>query len=406
MKLNQNKLYLAIIVSALGYFVDVFDIILFAVVRIPSLQALGLAQDEITSTGILLMNAQLVGMLLGGICWGIIGDKLGRLSVLFGSILLYSTANLLNAYVGNIEQYAVLRLLAGFGLAGEFGAGITLVSEIMIEKTRGFGITLITMSGALGGITAGLVGNLFPWTTAYILGGVAGFILLILRFQVIESSLFLNLKQKKEIRRGSLGLFFKTPALFKKYLKCLFVGVPFWIAFGLFATFSPEIARELKIQGNIAPGWAILFFNSGLAIGEISSGILSQWIGSRKKVAMGYLIFNLVVMLQFFSISYASPLAFYFLIAALGASVGYWVIFMMMASELFGTNIRSTVTVFLPNMVRGMVVPFTLILSLLKPHFGLLRSIELFGIVGIILAIIMVFSLKETYHLNLDFVEG
>ena len=201
-------------------------------------------------------------------------------------------------------------------------------------------------------------------------------------------------------------MFFKTPALFKKYLKCLFVGVPFWIAFGLFATFSPEIARELKIQGNIAPGWAILFFNSGLAIGEISSGILSQWIGSRKKVAMGYLIFNLVVMLQFFSISYASPLAFYFLIAALGASVGYWVIFMMMASELFGTNIRSTVTVSLPNMVRGMVVPFTLILSLLKPHFELLRSIELFGIVGIILAIIMVFSLKETYHLNLDFVEG
>lgn len=403
--MQKNKLWFAIIVSTLGYFVDVYDIILFTVVRIPSLQALGLRQDEITTAGIFLIDIQLIGMLMGGLCWGILGDKRGRLSVLFGSITLYSIANILNAFVMNVEQYAILRFLAGFGLAGEFGAGITLASELMPQKTRGYGVMLITTAGALGGITGGIVGYFFTWQIAYIIGGLAGFALLFLRWQVMESILFLAVKEGEKVKRGSLLLFFQSKTLRVRYIKCLLVGTPFWIGVGLLMTFSPEISKEMKVQGVITSGWAILFFNFGLGIGDISSGLLSQWLRSRRKVAMIYLSMAFVAVLQFIFLKQPTVFQYYTLCTVLGFSVGYWVIFMMMAAELFGTNMRATVTVSLPNVVRGMVIPLSLIMGMLKPHIGILWSVEIIALVAILVAFIMVLTLKETYSADLNFIE-
>lgn len=397
---------LALFVAALGYFVDVYDIILFSVVRVPSLQSLGLSSEAITSTGIFLIDLQLIGMILGGLFWGIMGDKHGRLSVLFGSILLYSIANLLNAWVMNVEQYAILRFLAGFGLAGELGAGITLISELISPKMRGYAVTLITISGALGGITAGFVGNLFSWQTAYLMGGMGGFLLLFLRWRVTESTLFLALKKAPLIKKGSLFLLIQKPTLFIRYIKCLLVGVPFWVSLGFFITFSPEIMKDLDIEGPYTAAWPMLFFNVGLSIGEIGGGLLSQWLGSRKKVALLYLSFAFLTILSFISLNHISTSLFYCLCGLLGMSMGYWVIFIMMSTELFGTNFRATATVSLPNMVRGTVVPLSILLSMCKPHLGLLASIQAIAIFSIAIAFLMVASLKETCERDLNFVEA
>lgn len=402
---QRKKLWFAIAVSALGYFVDVYDIILFAVIRVPSLKALSLSDEQITSVGLLLINLQLLGMLIGGLVWGVLGDKRGRLSVLFGSILLYSTANLANAFVTNVEQYAVLRFLAGFGLAGEFGAAVTLVSELMSKEKRGYGTTIITTAGVFGGIAGGLVGNLFSWQMAYVLGGCAGFVLLFLRLRVAESTLFMRLKTHEKIEKGNLWLFFKSPKFLVKYIKCLLVGVPFWIAVGLFMSLSPEIGKALEISTPILAGWAILFFNVGLGLGDISSGLLSQFLGSRRKVVTVFLFFSMLFSLGLLSLQEASAQCYYFFCALCGFGVGYWAVFNMIATEQFGTNFRATVAVSLPNFVRGMVVPASLLLSLLKSQVGLLWGLGLIMTVSLVLAWISLISLEETFAKSLEFVE-
>lgn len=404
--IQQRKLWLAVMVASLGYFVDVYDIILFAVIRIPSLKALGLADEQVTTIGLQLMNIQLLGMLIGGVIWGALGDKRGRLSILFGSIILYSSANLANAFVTSVEQYAILRFLAGLGLAGELGAGITLVAELMAKKKRGIGTTIITTSGVFGGICGGLVGNLLTWQTAYILGGLAGFLLLIMRFSLVESGIYLSAKSQASIQKGSLWTFLKSPTQLKKYLSCLLVGIPFWIFVGLFMALAPEVAKELNVQGAITTGWAILFFNVGLGVGDMSSGLYSQWLGSRKKAVFIYLLLTLVFTMIFLSLRDISPNVFYFFCSAIGFSVGYWAVFLVMAAEQFGTNIRATVTVSMPNMIRGMGVPLTIILSYLRPEFGILWGLGLIAVVGILMAMIGLFTLKETFATSLDFVES
>lgn len=403
--MSQKKLWLAVAVSALGYFVDVYDIILFSVIRVPSLKALGLSDELITTTGLRLINIQLIGMLIGGLLWGILGDKRGRLSILFGSIILYSSANLANAFVTNVEQYAVLRLLAGIGLAGELGAGITLVAELMSKEKRGIGTTIITTAGVFGGICGGLVGNLLSWQMAYILGGCAGFALLLMRLGLVESLMYSSVKQQAFIQKGNLYLFIKSPDLFKKYLCCLLVGVPFWIFVGLFMALAPEIGRALDVQGTITAGWAILFFNVGLGVGDMSSGLLSQWFGSRKKIVFSFLILACIFTLIFLSLPSVSPKIFYGFCSILGFCLGYWAVFLIMATEQFGTNIRATVAVSLPNFVRAMVVPFSLLLGVIKPEYGLLCSLGLIAIAGMVMAIGALFFLQETFAKSLDFVE-
>lgn len=404
--LSKSKVHLAILVAALGYFVDVYDIILFSVIRVPSLKALGLPEAQITSMGLILLNIQLVGMLIGGFAFGSLGDKKGRLMILFGSILIYSLANLANAYVTNIEQYAILRFLAGFGLAGEFGAGITLISEIMSKEKRGYGTTIVTTAGVLGGIAGGFVGNLLSWQSAFIVGGIAGIVLLLLRLSVIESPLFTKINATPHIPKGAFFKFFKNWRLTKKYLNCLFVGIPFFVFVGLLMALSPELSKALHVKGTITVGWSILFFNVGLGLGDLSSGILSQIMQTRKKIIHSYLFLTFIFTTLFFTQNEASPSYFYFLCGALGFGVGYWAVFMMVSAEQFGTNLRALVTVSLPNVVRAMVIPFTIILSFLKPSIGIVDALSLIALGSIITAWFMLFSLEETFSKELDYTEA
>ncbi len=396
----------AILVSALGYFVDVYDIILFSAVRVPSLRDIGIPAEEITSIAIQLINVQVFGMVIGGLFWGLLGDKKGRQSILFGSILLYSLATFANAFVTTLPAYAALRFIAGFGLAGELGAAITLISELMSREKRGYGTTLIVVAGALGGVAGGIVGNALHWKTAYLLGGLAGFVLLLLRLQVSESQLFMSIKEQGSIRKGSLRLFFHSPLMLFKYTKCLCIGLPFWIFVGLFLALAPELGKAMSVSVPITSPKTIMYYNGGLVMGECISGLLSQWWGTRKKIVQLYLSLCLILVVSFLCQTHMSESIFYGFCLLFGFSSGFWVLFILIASEQFGTNMRATVTTSLPNFVRAVVLPSALALSYLEVRLGILSAFSGILIVSLALALVATCFLKETYAIDLNFIES
>lgn len=401
---KENRIvWFAILVSALGYFVDVFDIILFTVVRIPSLRDLGLPEDQITSTGIMLLNFQLVGMIVGGILWGILGDKRGRLSVLFGSIFLYSVTNLANAYVSSIPMYAVLRFLAGMGLAGELGAGITLVSELMGKHARGMGTMLVAVFGCAGGIVGGYMASHTEWRTMYIIGGSMGLVLLALRWKVGESPLFKKVATTNVVR-GDVFFFFRSKSLLIRYLQCLGAGTPFWIFIGLVGTLAPEIAKDLNVE-SVSAAQAIMYLNIGVALGELSSSFVSQLLKSRRKAIAIYLTATMITLGAFFNSSGMSVQMFNMYYVLLGTCAGYWTVFLMCSVEQFGTNMRATASISLPNFVRGMVVPLSMILASIKPTLGISHALGLIIFSCILIAYFCVYSMKETFSTDLNFLE-
>lgn len=401
----RQVLTLPVIVIAMGYFVDIYDLILFGVVRVASLSELGLSGEEITSWGSTILNMQMGGMLVGGIIWGVLGDKKGRLSVLFASIVLYSVANFLNAFVTNVEQYAALRFIAGIGLAGELGAGVTLVAEILPKHLRGYGVMSIASFGVLGVVAANLVAEYFDWRNAYMFGGILGFMLLILRLRVRESGMFEH-NLSEDIKRGNFFALFTSRHLLSKYLKAIAIGVPLWFVVGVLVMFSPEFAKALEISGEVSAGTALMYCYIGLAIGDFASGYLSQQLKSRKKAFSIFLIFSAFSVVSYYMLQGASSDAFYWTCFALGIFCGYWALFITMAAEQFGTNIRATVATTAPNFVRGAVVPITLSFIALKESYGILGAGAIVGVVCFSLAAIALYYTHETFHKDLDYIEA
>lgn len=396
-------------VAALGYFVDIYDLILFQVVKEASLIDLGIS-DEILRKNykIELFNWQMSGMLLGGLIWGILGDKLGRLKTLFGSILLYSLANIANAYVWNIPSYATVRFIAGLGLAGELGAGITLISEVMHKDKRGYGTMIMVTFGALGAVFAYLVAESFSsWKSAYWVGGIMGLALLALRVGTMESDLFKAGKQEKN--RGNFLLLFQSKARLLKYLACIGMGLPVWYVVGvLIALIDSHFSTALNFPDSIQVGKAIMFVYLGLSAGDLLAGLLSQWFKSRLKVVLAYLIFAALVSGFYLSGFHSNNTSLiYGICGLLGISTGYWALFVTISAEQFGTNIRATVANTVPNFVRGAVVPITLLFKFLaeSPWLGSIGSAILVGILCIGLAAISTLYLKESFGKDLDFSE-
>lgn len=397
-------LTLPVIVIAMGYFVDIYDLILFGVVRVASLTELGLNSEQITSWGATILNMQMGGMLIGGIIWGMLGDKKGRLSVLFASIILYSVANFLNAFVTNVEQYALLRLLAGIGLAGELGAGVTLVSEILPKHLRGYGVMAIASFGVLGVVAANIIAHNFDWRNAYIFGGVLGFALLLLRVGVRESGIFEH-HVADDVKRGDFLSLFGNAVLFKKYLKTIAIGIPLWFVVSILVMFSPEFAQALHISGEINAGTALMYCYIGLAVGDFASGYLSQQLRSRKKAFTLFLAASAGSVIWYYTLQGASPDTFYWSAFALGIFCGYWALFITMAAEQFGTNIRATVATTAPNFVRGAVVPITLSFAALKESYGVLGSGAIVGAACFTLSAVALYYTHETFHKDLDYIE-
>ncbi|MFN8390186.1 MAG: MFS transporter [Bdellovibrionota bacterium] len=395
---------MGIIVAALGYFVDIYDLVLFSIVRVRSLQSLGFTQEELLPKGAFLLNVQMTGLLLGGILWGVLGDKIGRVKVLFGSILLYSLANIANGFAPNIELYALARFCAGIGLAGELGAGITLVSESMSTTHRGYGTTIVATVGVLGAIVAGLVSDLTDWRTSYFVGGGLGLLLLALRIGVYESGLFEQMRGS-EARRGDIRLLFSSKERLIRYLCCILSGAPVWYVVGIFITFAPEFAKALALPEMPTASRAVLWCYVGLTGGDLASGVLSQMIQSRRTTIRIFLTILSAGVVAYLNLFGASLFAFYAVCVWIGFGVGYWAVFVSSAAEHFGTNLRATVTTTVPNFVRGLVVPFTTLFQFLNPRIGTLQS----GAVGIAIAIVVAFvslsRLEESYGKDLVFLE-
>jgi putative MFS transporter len=403
---KRDGVALAVLVAALGYFVDIYDLILFGVVRKPSLAELGVAPADMLAEGERLLNYQMSGLLLGGILWGILGDKRGRLSVLFGSIILYSLANLANGFVQDLDQYAALRLLAGIGLAGELGAGITLVSEILHREGRGWGTTIVATVGICGGVLAGLVGGEVHWRTAYFIGGGMGIALLALRVGVRESPMFAAAaKAERGVKRGDLAALFRSAQRLRRYVAVILVGVPIWYAVGILIFFSPEIGKELGMTQVPVPARALLWCYAGLAVGDLASGGLSQLLRSRRKALAVFLVMTAVAVALYFTVATRSLTSFYAVCTFLGLATGYWAVFITTAAEQFGTNLRATVTTTAPNFVRGAVVPMTLGYKELRGAAGVVEGAIIVGVIALVLGAIALWMLDETYGKDLDFLE-
>lgn len=396
----------SIIVAALGYFVDIYDLVLFSIVRIPSLAALGLTGEQIDAVGKALLQYQMGGMLIGGILWGVLGDRRGRLSVLFGSIAMYSVANILNGMVHSVEAYGWLRFFAGIGLAGELGAGITLVSEIMSKETRAYGTTIVATVGILGAVVAFLVGDFFDWRIAYYVGGGLGLALLILRIGVYESGMFSSIRASS-VSRGNFFTLFTSWDRFSKYVKCILIGMPTWFVVGILITFANQFGVAHGIKPVPQPGKAIMFCYIGIAAGDLCSGLLSQFLASRRKVMLLFLLMTAASITYFLLMGSVSLTHFYAVCGALGFSAGFWAVFVTIGSEQFGTNIRATVATTVPNFVRGAVVPIVAAFTYFSKGMEL-GPIAAAGIVGgatVVVALAALAFLEETHGKDLDYVE-
>ncbi len=394
-----------VLVAALGYFVDIYDLLLFGIVRVESLKSLGLDDAAIATQGLKLAQFQMTGLLIGGVIWGIMGDKRGRLSVLFGSIVLYSIANIANGFVQNIDQYIWARFIAGIGLAGELGAGITLVSELIPKEKRGVATSIVAGVGLTGAVFAYFLAQYFDWRTCYFIGGGLGFMLLLLRISVFESGMYKNMQVVK-VAKGNFLMFFTDGKRFKKYLLSILIGLPTWYVVGILVMFSREFGKAFGIAEEINPGKAVMYAYVAISIGDILIGLLSQVMKSRKKAL--YVFFGLTILgiiLYFMQGSGSNATRMYLICALLGFGTGFWAIFVTMGAEQFGTNLRATAATTIPNMVRGALVGIAFLFESLQVSFSYISAGIITGIVVMLISIVAVAMIPETFGKDLDFYE-
>jgi putative MFS transporter len=401
-KVTRNIIFL-VLVASLGYFVDIYDLLVFSIVRKSSLHDIGVSDADILTKGQFIINVQMFGLLLGGILWGVIGDKLGRIKVLFGSILLYSIANFANAYVHDVNTYAIIRFIAGIGLAGELGAGITLVTETLSKEKRGYGTMIVAVIGLFGAAAAVMVAK-HGWQNAYKVGGGLGIILLLLRIGTFESGMFKNIEQTN-ISKGNFFMLFSNWGRFKKYLYCILIGAPLWYVVGVLVTLSPEFGKALGAKEALNAGDGVLYTYIGIAVGDIFAGMLAQLTKSRKLTMAIFLLLSVVSVICYLSSTGLTSQQFVWLCFFMGCTVGYWATFVTIAAEQFGTNIRSTVTTTVPNFVRGSLIPINIAFNAFVVHYGMITSGYIMMGILTLIALFSLSQLKETFGKDLNYVE-
>lgn len=405
---KQSVINLAVVVAALGYFVDVYDLLLFTIVREPSLRGLNVTDANMVAASTKIINWQMIGLLIGGILWGIMGDRKGRLSVLFGSILLYSVANFLTGFITEVNQYAWARFIAGIGLAGELGAGITLVSELVHKSKRGVATSLVAGIGLFGAVFAYIVYMVSDdWRLCYKIGGGLGIILLFLRISVAESGMFKTAKEQKAVR-GNFFMFFTNFTRFKKYFLAILIGLPTWYVIGILVNLSNRFALSLYGENQIDSGKAIMFSYIGISLGDIMIGFVSQYFKSRKKALYLFYFLTIICVCLFFSPLNSNDTSMYTICGLMGFSTGFWAIFVTMGAEQFGTNLRATAATTIPNMVRGALPLINLMfIDLFQKQMGLsiLNSGMITGLIIISITLLAAYNTEETFHKDLDYLE-
>lgn len=400
---NRN-VWIIILVASLGYFVDIYDLIIFSIVRVKSFEEIGVSPQDIRAEGEFVLNMQMGGLLIGGVIWGIIGDKFGRLKVLFGSILLYSLANIYNGFVHDVMTYGIIRFIAGIGLAGELGAGITLVSESMHKSKRGYGTMLVATVGVLGAVLGYVISEQYDWRTAYFVGGGMGLLLLLMRVGALESGLF-KTAESKAVVKGKFSMLFTDKSRFKRYLYCLCIGLPIWFVVGVLVTQAPEIGKALHAPETLSAGKGVLFTYLGISLGDLLAGLLAQVLKSRKKVVFLCQMIILISASWYLLSDGLSETKFIWLCFFMGLGIGYWATFVTISAEQFGTNLRATVATTAPNFVRGALIPSTMLYGVLVNQWGIIMAafVMIFLLSGI--AIYALTQLEESFDKDLNYLE-
>jgi MFS family permease len=400
----KKNLTLIILVASLGYFVDIYDLVIFSIVRLQSFKDIGVPEAAMRTDGEYVINMQMAGLLIGGFIWGIIGDKYGRLKVLFGSILLYSLGNIANGFVNDIHSYAIIRFIAGIGLAGELGAGITLVSESMSKGKRGYGTMIVAGIGVLGAAAAFFVAEHFNWRNAYFVGGGMGLLLLLMRVGIFESGMFKN-ASTVGVAKGKFSMIFAKKERFLRYIYCLCIGLPLWYVVGILITQAPEFGKALGATGTLSAGKGIMLAYIGLSIGEVIAGFIAQMTKSRRLAILIFHLTSVVVVFIYLSSKGITPESFSYLAFFMGLSVGYWASFVTVASEQFGTNLRATVTTTAPNFVRGALIPTTLLFEFFVHRYNIITAAYIMMILVTVIALFALSQLKESFNKDLNYVE-
>jgi putative MFS transporter len=400
---NRNIIFL-VIVASLGYFVDIYDLLVFSIVRTPSLLAIGVKAGDVKTIGISILNWQMFGLLLGGLLWGILGDKLGRIKVLFGSILLYSIANFVNGRVTSVEEYIIVRFIAGIGLAGELGAGITLVAETMKTEKRGYGTMIVSVIGLFGAAAANLVAKDLDWHWAYYVGGILGILLLLLRLGTFESGLYKDI-EKREVSRGNFLMLFTSFRRFWKYLCCILVGAPNWFVVGVLVTLSPEFGKALGGKVTLSAGDGVFYTYLGIAAGGLVAGLLSQFTKSRRLTVFVFLIISAISVVTYLGAKGITSNQFMWLCLFLGFGAGYWPIFVTIPAEQFGTNIRATVTTTVPNFIRASLIPISYSFLGLSKSYGMITSGYIMMAILTFISMFALSQLKESFSKDLNYTE-
>lgn len=396
---------ITVLVAALGYFVDIYDLLLFQIVRVESLKDMGLSAAMVKSEGEFIISVQMIGLLIGGIIWGVMGDKRGRLSVLFGSIVLYSIANIVNGFVQTPNQYALTRFIAGIGLAGELGAGITLVSELVSKEKRGLSTSLVAGIGLTGAVVAYFISQNFHWRTCYFIGGGLGFCLLLLRISVYESGMFRQLRQTS-VSRGNFFMFFTDKTRFRKYMLAILIGLPTWYVIGILVAFSNDFAIAFGFTEEVMPKKSTMFAYVAIAIADVAVGFVSHWLKSRKKALYIFYVLTMISIFFYFTQYNGTAAGMYLICAALGFSTGFWAIFVTMAAEQFGTNLRATAATTVPNMVRGALPLVILLFKWLQSVTGdYITAGWITGAIVMAISIVAAWFTEETFGKDLNYTE-
>lgn len=402
--LPPKKLWIIIIVASLGYFVDIYDLVIFSIVRTQSLKDLGVLETAIRSEGMYIINMQMAGLLIGGFIWGAIGDKFGRIKVLFGSIVLYSLANIANGFVHDINMYAAIRLIAGIGLAGELGAGITLVSESMNKEKRGYGTMIVAGIGVLGAAAAFFVAEYFSWRNAYFTGGVMGLLLLLLRAGTFESGMFKKVSESR-IDKGNFFMIFAKKERLLRYIYCVCISLPIWYVVGILITQAPELGQALGATETLSAGKGIMLCYIGTAIGEVIAGFIAQMSKSRRLSLLLFHIMSIIVVFIYLGSTGITTEKFSYLAFFMGFSVGYWASFITVASEQFGTNLRATVTTTAPNLVRAALIPVSFLFEFFVKRFNIITAGYIVMALTTVIALFALSQLKESFNKDLDYIE-
>ncbi|HET6253119.1 MAG TPA: MFS transporter [Puia sp.] len=411
MEQKKHPLFnLAVIVGALGYFVDVYDLLLFSIIRIPSLKGLGLSDADIKLKGQDILSIQMYGLLIGGIIWGVLGDKLGRLRVLFASIILYSVGSIANGMVHTLGQYELARFITGLGLAGELGAGITLVSELMPKEKRGIATSWVAGIGLSGAVFAYYVRQWFGggadgWRTCYYIGGGLGFVLLLMRVGVLESGMYKSMAGTG-VSRGNFFMLFTSWKRFIKYLTAIMIALPNWYVIGVLITFCNDFGKDMKVQGVADPALGIMVAYAAISVGDVAIGFISQGLRSRKKALWVFNVITVIGVVAYFNLQGQSLTMLYWVCVVLGLGTGFWAMFVTMAAEQFGTNIRATVATTVPNMARGsLAVVVAPLFKALVPSVGHFKAGWVTGLIVFAIAFVALAVTPETFGKDLNYIE-